>query len=78
MAQSPNCGATVPALRNGGFELPANAANRVTNTATPNAQLVWLNTAENTVEIWHQAFQGISAHEGSQFVEPNTSRAGTL
>lgn len=78
LAESPNCSASVPALVNGSFELPANRANSVTQVGTPNAQLVWLNTAESRIEMWHQVFNGVSAYDGSQFVELNSSLPGTL
>jgi uncharacterized repeat protein (TIGR01451 family) len=77
-AQSPSCGATIPNLANGGFELPAHPANGLTQQSTPNTELVWQNTAENQIEMWHQVFESTSAYEGSQFVELNSTRPGTL
>jgi uncharacterized repeat protein (TIGR01451 family) len=78
LAQSPNCGATVPSLRNGSFEAPTIGANSFRTTPTTDPAVAWRNTAENYVEIWSDGFQGVSAHDGNQFAELNANLAGTL
>ena len=78
-AESPNCGATIPALRNGGFEAPQIASGTFSvRRPSSDPSIVWGNTAEDNVEFWSTGFQSTPSFEGSQFVELNANIAGTL
>ena len=64
-------------FENGGFEFPVVSGFRNVNQNTPG--IGWQTTAtDGLIELWRSGFYGVTAAEGSQFVELNATQASTL
>lgn len=64
------------ALLNGGFENPVIGAGTFSTFATIPGWTV--TPAGAGIEVWHQPFNGVSAYEGTQFVELNSTQTTTI
>lgn len=64
------------ALLNGGFENPVIRSNSFSTFTTIPGWSVTPTTAG--IEVWHQPFNGVSAYEGTQFVELNSTQTTTI
>ncbi|MDX8553277.1 hypothetical protein MK851_06500, partial [Tenacibaculum sp. 1B UA] len=72
------CGCTAKLFQNGSFERPAETATRYkwyNEDDVPG----WDSTAsDNLIELWHNGYNGVTAHEGATFAELNANKESSL